>query len=97
MLHSFENKKEILKDSVAEGYLLAQCNNRDLVHITVVAGGEIKPHPVPVRVSFYVVSGKGLVIINDQKMQAATRATLAFRGICFFDIWYCSRKTPLPQ
>ena len=72
MVYSFENKKEMLKNSVVSGYALAQCNNRKLAHLTIVPGGEIKPHVVPLHATFYVVSGNGMVTINDQKTQAGT-------------------------
>jgi len=44
--------------------------NAQLVHITLQPGESLKKHVTPVEVLFYVLEGKGIIEIGEEKQEA---------------------------
>jgi quercetin dioxygenase-like cupin family protein len=67
MKFSNSEKKEVLNSEVAKGYLLAMTDHHDLVELEIMKDGLVPAHALPIDVTFFVISGKGELQIEDQK------------------------------
>ncbi len=66
---------------------LYQDDNALIVHLLIKAGEELLPHKTPVDVAFYVLEGKGLVLIGDEKKEV-TRGTMIESPKNITHCWY---------
>ncbi len=64
------SKAQILHTSAANGFLLADLNFHELVHLVIEPNCEVPPHTLPVDVTFFIIEGNGQVIINNQPFEA---------------------------
>lgn len=70
MKYPYDQKKEVLNTPAAQGYLLAETHNNDIVELHIAENGEVPAHALPVDVTFYVVSGRGCITIANEKTDA---------------------------
>lgn len=71
MHHPYDNKKEVLNTENACGYLLAETDHHDLVELSIVKGGTVPAHALPIDVTFYVIAGEGEITIANEKINAS--------------------------
>ena len=71
MIYPYINKTEVLKTEQANGFLLAETDNNDIVELHVKEKGLIPAHALPIDVVFYVISGKGNIIISNEEINAS--------------------------
>lgn len=64
----FENSKkiEVLKTDKASGFKLAETEFSEVVELELKPQGVIDAHALPINVVFYVISGNGEIIIDDE-------------------------------
>ena len=70
MLFSYNNKLEVLNTPNAKGFKLATVHQKELVELTLMPGGEVPAHALPVNVDFYVVNGQGTITIDGKDLSA---------------------------
>lgn len=70
MHYPYQNKEEVLNTPLAKGYRLAQVKQGELVELRLQPKGEVPPHALPIHVTFYVVSGQGTLLIDDESTMA---------------------------
>ena len=71
MLFSYNIKQEVLNANEVKGYLLAQTENNDFVELHINSNGIVPAHSLPINVTFYVVSGNGVLSISDKQFKAS--------------------------
>jgi quercetin dioxygenase-like cupin family protein len=73
---------------------LYDTENAQVMHITLEPGESLKPHITPVDVFFYVLEGKGIVEIGEEKQQV-NRDTLIDSPTKIPHCWYNESDTVL--
>lgn len=71
MIHPYNNKTQVLNTEGAKGYLLAATDNNDFVELHLAEKGLVPAHSLPIDVTFYVVSGRGVAIISGKQIRAS--------------------------
>ncbi|MCL3780729.1 cupin domain-containing protein [Prolixibacteraceae bacterium JC049] len=81
----YSNRKEVLKTDKTEGHFLATTQDKDFVELLIEAEGEVAAHPLPIEVTFYVISGEGTLEVDGASVtmkqgDMATVSANAHRG-----------------
>jgi mannose-6-phosphate isomerase-like protein (cupin superfamily) len=74
--------------------MLYDTENAQVVHITLEPGEALKKHKTPVDVFFYVLEGKGVVEIGDEKREVG-EDTLVNSPARIPHCWYNESNAPL--
>jgi quercetin dioxygenase-like cupin family protein len=64
-----KNAKKILKLDGIEGFQRFLSDKLELINISIKSGKKIDKHKVPFDAFFYILSGKGEVIIDETTLQ----------------------------
>ncbi len=65
MLTAKENNKQIYNSEGAAGYLISTSNRCEYVRLVLEPGGVIANHILPFPVTFYVLKGNPVAVINE--------------------------------
>lgn len=76
MIFTRENGQEIFRDSGALGVRLNTQNNCEYVHLSIEPGAQIERHQLPLPVTFYVISGRGLITTPQDSRTVASGSLL---------------------
>lgn len=70
MVH--RNRIEVLKTENALGFRLAETEFSEIVELELMPQGAIEAHALPINVVFYVISGQGVITINNDSFRVQT-------------------------
>jgi len=68
--------------------------NAQIVHITLEAGERLRRHITPVDVAFYVLEGKGIIEIGEEKKEVSSD-TIIHSPANIVHCWYNESDDPL--
>ncbi len=64
MIYPDKDKQLVFDQKGAKGYKLADTAFNELVKLELELGAEILEHALPMHVTFYVIKGEGIALVN---------------------------------
>lgn len=90
----YANGTVALETDFSKGIVLNKVNNVELVELTIKHGGLVPEHSLPMEVVFYVVSGKGKLVVEEKEWEMQPGDSVKVKANCK-RIWSNNAKADL--
>ncbi len=70
MIRKYEDSKIVFDNDGALGKSITEIGGNELVHLKLETGKIVPEHALPIEVTFFIVSGSGIISIDGEKFKA---------------------------
>lgn len=77
MVYKDNSKELVYEQPNVKGYRLANTALNEIVKLEIKKGGEIPVHALPINVTFYVIAGEGVALV-DEEMIVSSKGDVLF-------------------
>ncbi len=72
MIFKYSDKEKVFENDKAVGYRIAETECKEFVELSIIPGGVVPEHSLPINVSFHVKEGRGEAIVNGESVMVKT-------------------------